>query len=242
MSLLALKRVGKRYGRGSHERVVLHDVSLEITTGELVAVWGRRRSGRSTLMRVAAGVESPDSGAVHFRGTDLAARSAEPMGGGVRYCRKTFRPAGGQFVLDQLITSQLTRGVSPSLAQTRAREALVRVGAGKCGALRPNELGSTEAVRVVIARALAHEPELLVIDEPTLGVDLLDRDAILALLRAVVNEGIAVLMSVGETPCLTGCDRALSLDDGELHGELATAALAPVLPLRLAAAGGSAGV
>jgi ABC-type multidrug transport system ATPase subunit len=220
MTLLELEHVSKRYGRGSHERVALRDVSLEIDSGELIAVWGLRRSGRSTLLRVAAGVEPPDKGVVRFTGGDLSERGTETLRGGVRYCRKTFRPADGQHVLDQLITSQLTRGVSLSQARSRAHDALERTGGERCAAFRPSELDHTETARVVIARALTHHPELLVIDEPTLGVDLLDRDRILLLLRSLANESIAVLMSTGETPCLSNSDRALSLGSGELRGEL----------------------
>jgi ABC-type multidrug transport system ATPase subunit len=240
MSLLALEHVSRRYGRGSREHSALHDVSLEIEAGELVAVWGRRRSGRSTLMRIASGMEAPDSGVVRFDGHDLAKRGAEELRSGIGYCRRTFRPAGGQLVLDQLVTSQLTRGVSPSLAQARARQALTRAGAERSAALKPSELDSSEAVRAVIARALSHQPRLLVIDDPTLGVDLLDRDRILLLLRSIADDGVAVLMSVSETPCLSRSDRALSLDDGELRGELRAAELAAVLPIRPAAAGESA--
>jgi ABC-type multidrug transport system ATPase subunit len=239
MTLLEFEHVSKHYGRGSQERVALHDVSLEIDAGELVAVWGRRRSGRSTLLRVAAGLESPDTGAVSFEGRDLTSRP-DALLGGIRYCRKSFPPAGGQLVIDQLVTSQLTRGVAPPLAHSRARIALKRAGAERCAVLRPNELGNTEAVRVVIARALVHQPKLLAIDEPTLGVDILDRDRILRLLRSLADDGIAVLTSAGETSCLYLADRALALGKGELHGELTTSELAPVVPLRQAA-GWSAG-
>jgi ABC-type ATPase involved in cell division len=175
---------------------------------------------------------------VSFEGRNLAGAGSEALHGDIRYCRKSFRPAEGQFVLDQLVMGQLTCGVSLSLARSRASEALEHAGAQRCAALRPSELDSTEAVRVVIARALAHQPKLLVIDEPTLGVDLLDRDQILLLLRSLADEGIAVLTSAGETTCLSGADRALSLGAGELHGEL-TPELAPVVPLRRVA-GGSA--
>ena len=72
------------------------------------------------------------------------------------------------------------------------------------------------------------------IDEPTLGVDTLDRDRILALLRGLADEGVSVLISVGETTCLSGADRALSLADGELHGELQPTELAPVVQLHAA--------
>jgi ABC-type sugar transport system ATPase subunit len=85
---------------------------------------------------------------------------------------------------------------------------------------------------VAIAGALVLNPALLVIEEPTRGVDLLERDAILALLRALADEGLAVLMSAGEATALSGADRAVSLADGVLRGSLAPE-LAQVLPLPL---------
>jgi putative ABC transport system ATP-binding protein len=236
MSLLELAHVSKRYGRGSNERVALHDVSLRIDAGELVAVWGRRRSGRSTLLRIAAGLEAPDEGVVSFDGHNLAAPRADALRSGIRYCRKSFRPAGGRFVLDQLTTSQLTRGVSLSLARERASEALARVAAERCAALRPSELDSAEVTRVAIARALVHKPRMLVIDEPTIGVEIADRDGILSLLRSLADDGVAVLASAAETTGLAGADRALSLAKGSLRGELSAPELAPVVHLRSASA------
>jgi ABC-type sugar transport system ATPase subunit len=232
MSLLMLESVSKRYGRDAMERVGLQAASLEIEAGELVAVWGRRRSGRSTLLRVAAGLERPDEGLVRFEGRDLSAPGADAVRGGIRFCRKTFRPAGGQLVLDQLVTGQLTLGVPSSVARSRARECLRRVGAERCASTRPGELDHAEVVRVAIARALVHEPKLLVIDEPTLGVDLPARDQILSLLRSLTGSGTAVLMSAGETTSLSGADRAMSLSKGVLRGEVDAAELAPVVPLR----------
>jgi ABC-type multidrug transport system ATPase subunit len=236
MSLLELAHVSKRYGRGSNERLALHDVSLRIDAGEFVAVWGRRRSGRSTLLRIAAGLEPPDEGVVSFDGHDLADPRSDALRGGIRYCRKSFRPAGGQLVLDQLTTSQLTRGVSLSLSRERAGEALVRVGAERCAAVRPSELDCEELARVAVARALVHAPKLLVIDEPTLGVEITVRDGVLSLLRSLADDGIAVLASATETASLAGADRALSLAKGSLRGELDALELAPVVPLRSARA------
>jgi ABC-type multidrug transport system ATPase subunit len=230
VSLLELENVGKRYGRGLSERVVLRDISLEVEASELVAVWGRRRSGRSTLLRIAAGVEAPDSGVVRLDGRDLSGRGCQLLGGGIGYCRKTFRSNEGQIVLDHLVVGQLARGVTPSTATDRAWEALERTDAGGCAKLKPGELDGGEAVRVAIARALALQPKLLLIDEPTIGVDLLARDAILLLLRSLASDGLAVLTSTGESTGLSGA-RALRLSDGELHGRH-TREMAPVLPLR----------
>jgi ABC-type multidrug transport system ATPase subunit len=230
MSLLELQNVSKRYGRGLKERAALRDISLEIEPGELVTVWGRRRSGRSTMLRVAAGVELPDSGTVRFAGADVAANGRAMLGGEIGFCRKTFSINEGQFVLEHLLVGQLARGVSRPRAQERAWEALERTGVGSCAKRTPAELDSGEVVRVSIARALALQPKLLLIDEPTIGVDVLARDAILLLLRSLVDEGLAALTSTGETTGLAGA-RALQLSEGELHGR-STRDLAPVVPLR----------
>jgi ABC-type sugar transport system ATPase subunit len=225
MTLLELEHVSKRSHSGS--RVALDDVSLVIDAGEMITIWGERRSGRSTLLRIAAGIETPDTGVVRFAGCDLAERHGEMLGDGISYCRKAFRPSGGPTVLDQLMTSQLARRVPRSTAVIRAWKALERTNAEQCARLRATDLKTEEAVRVVIARALTSDPRLLVVDEPTIGVDLLERDGILALLRSLADEGIAVLTSTGEGTGLLGADRVLSLGKGKLHGELAPD-LAPV--------------
>jgi putative ABC transport system ATP-binding protein len=230
--MLEFAGVGKRYGRGKLERIALRDVSFELSDGELVAVWGRRNSGRSTLLRIAAGLETPDQGSVSMGGRNLNARGGQYVREQIRYCRTTYGATEGQLVADRLITAQLTRGIRGASARTRAHEALERAGATHCATLKPSELDIAESVLVGIARSLVHQPKLLVIDEPTLGLDVSDRDRILALLRGLADEGISVLMSVGETTGLSGADRALSLANGELHGELQPTELAPVVQLR----------
>ncbi|HEV2944026.1 MAG TPA: ATP-binding cassette domain-containing protein [Solirubrobacteraceae bacterium] len=231
MSLLALEGVRKSYTGLSRERVVLAETTLEIEPGELVVVWGLKGSGRSTLLRIAAGIEAPDSGTVRFEGRDLRQHGEELLGGGVGFCERTFRCAEGQGVLDQVMVGLLARGVSPRQARTRAQGALERVGAEDYAAQRLGALEASESVRVAIARTLALEPALLVIDEPTRGADLLERDGILALLRSLAGEGIAVLASTAESTGLAGADRALVLNEGELRGA-PPPALATVLELR----------
>lgn len=231
MSLLALKGVGKRYADGLRERVALRDVSLELEAGELAVVWGLRRSGRSTLLRVACGIEAPSSGVVLFDGRNLSEDGEGVLGGGIGYCRKTFRSSEGRTVLDEVMVALLARGVPAAAARSRASTALERTGAERCGGLRLGELDSAEAVRVALARTLAVRPRMLAIDEPVNGVDLMERDSILSLLRSLTDEGIAVLASTGESTGLAGADRALSLSEGELRSGPAPE-LAPVLALR----------
>jgi ABC-type sugar transport system ATPase subunit len=228
MTLLELEHVAKGYGCGS--RVALADVSLTIDAGEMIVVLGERQSGRSTLMRIAAGIEKPDAGVVRFEGCDLAERRGETLGSGISYCRRAFRLDWGRTVLDQLVASQLARRVSQSTAQSHAWKALEWVDAGWCATLIASELKVEETVRVAVARALTADPRLLVIDEPTIGVDSLRRDEILKLLRSLADEGIAILQSAGDGPGLLGADRVLSIRKGMLSGEL-TPDLAPVSDL-----------
>ncbi len=230
MSLLALEHVHKRYGAGWLERHLLRDVSLNLEAGELTVVWGMRGCGRSTLLRIASGIEAPDSGIVRFEGADLAIHGERLLGPRIGYCQHALRFTEGQSALEHAMVGLLARWVSPTAARMRAEVALERVGAGRCAAMRRHELSSAEAVRVALARTLALEPRLILIDEPVKGVELCDRDGILALLRSIADEGVAILASTGESTGLAEADHALTLGSGELHGAPAPE-LAPVLQL-----------
>jgi energy-coupling factor transporter ATP-binding protein EcfA2 len=239
MSLLALEHVARRHrhpaSRGAGvapERTILRDVCLEVDSGELVAIWGLRRCGRSTLLRIAAGIDPADSGLVRFAGHELSGAGYLALGGGIGYCTRASLDAPS--VLDELLLGQLARGVRRALARARAYTALARVGADDCAARALHELDGAEELRVALARALVLEPSLLVIDDPVRGVDLLQRDSILGLLRSLADDGIAVLISTDEATALAGADRALSLADGVLRGASAPE-LAEVLPLRRSA-------
>ena len=226
MSLLELERVGRRHRQGAHERVVLRDVSLRLDRGELVAVWGLRRSGRSTLLRVAAGIEAPGQRRRALRGRGSGRERRRRARRRDRLLPARAGDEEGRGVLEQLLIAPARAGHPPVGARTRALEALARAGAERCAARTLRELDGAETVRVTLARALALGPALLVIDEPTVGVDLLERDGILALLRSLADEGLAVLIATGEAAGLSGADRALSLAEGELRGSAAARARA----------------
>lgn len=236
MSVLELIGVGKRSERPG-QRWVLRDVRLQIEPGELVGIFGRRHSGRSTLLRIAAGLQAPDEGSVHVSHPE--AGGAGSVRDGVRMARKRFRAIDGELVLDQLMTGQLVCGVPGDIARRQALGALARLGAQSCAGMRPSELSTAEAVLAAIARALTHAPRLLVIDEPTLGVELSERDVVLDALQNLAGEGTAVLASAGETASLSGFHRVLGLSGGRLRGQQSADELAPVVHLR--AAGGAGG-
>ncbi|HTZ86348.1 MAG TPA: ATP-binding cassette domain-containing protein [Solirubrobacteraceae bacterium] len=230
MSLLELRQVSKWQRRGSRRLEVLREVSLEIESGELVAVWGLRRSGRSTLLTVAAGIDQPDSGTVLFEGKALNTRGAGGLGHGIGYCHQVGAP-NGRRVIDNVRAGMLGRSVAVPAAYSLAHKALERVGAEGCAELALGDLDAAEAVRVAIASALVLGPRLLVIDEPTKGVDLLDRDDLVLLLRSLANEGIAVLVSDADGSGLSDADRTLSLAGGELRGRTAPQLGGTLVPL-----------
>ncbi|HTR72039.1 MAG TPA: ATP-binding cassette domain-containing protein [Solirubrobacteraceae bacterium] len=233
MGLLELRHVCKRRTHGGRTVTVLEDASLSVDPGELVAVWGLRGSGRTTLLRLAAGIDVPDSGAVFFDGRDLAAHGEEMLGRGIGYCQKSFRTAApDRDAIEEVIVGLLVNGVSPGAARARARDAVERVGGERLARRSMRELDSAERIRLAIAHALALGPRLLLIDEPVAGVDLHQRDDVLLLARSLADEGVAVVMTVGELTGLSGADQSLTIGDGELRGSRKRA-LAPVADLGL---------
>lgn len=236
MSLLALDGVSKRYTDPRRTAVALNGISLAVEQGEVVAVWGGRGSGRTTLLRVAAGLEQPDSGTVRFSGTDLAGGAELATTAGLVYVQPRLLGPHQQQLLDRLTVALIARGQSKRAACEQAHAALERTGVGPCAGVRLGELDATESVRVGIAQALLFDPKLIVVDEPTATVPLIERDGILALLRSIADSGVAVLMSAGEAIGLSGVDRALTISGGRLHANVA-AERAVVVSLRSASGG-----
>jgi putative ABC transport system ATP-binding protein len=231
MSVLELAGVAKRYRRGHRELSVLRGVSLAVDVGEVVCVCGARRSGRTTLLRVAAGVEPPDAGCVRFAGVELEAASSELRRQLVVASTRFIAPLGSD-VLEQVAAPLLAVRVSRKHADLWARRALERVGADELALAAPMALVPTDIVRVALARAIVREPRVLVFDEPTNGIDQLERERLLVLIQTIAHEaGVAVLMTAGETASVTGADRVLRLTGGELLGRAAPAS-ADVIELR----------
>jgi len=223
--LLVVDAVTQRYARGRRrrERVALHDASLALRAGELVSVWGQRRSGRTTLLRIAGGVLTPSAGAVRFDGVDLRERPMLGVPGGIGYTQREFSPVVADAVVEHVAAPLLGGRCSTAEAEAHAFAALKRVGAAACTELEPDELDHNETIRVAIARALVTRPRLLLVDEPAVGLAPTPEQAgaVYALLESLArDDGIAVLTTVDDASGLAGADRALSIDEGELRGQL----------------------
>jgi putative ABC transport system ATP-binding protein len=218
--LLSLKGVCKSYWRGPHETVVLADVSMGVRAGELVAVWGQRAAGKTTLAMVAAGLEAPDRGIVCFDGRDLAElrRGRAPrLHEGIGWVQRMGPQSGDFRMIVDYVALPLLGAHSPRGARRRASGMLKRLGVADCGGARWESLTDGERTLVAVAHALVREPKLLVADDPTANLNVLQREEVIGLLRrAADEEGLGILITVPDMPDMAYADRVGSLSDGRL--------------------------
>jgi ABC-type lipoprotein export system ATPase subunit len=220
MTLLSLVGVTKRYARGYREVEALASVDLDVERGDFVAIWGGSRSGKTTLLRVAAGIETPDAGAVVFDGQDLAVRSrrarARLLLTDIGCVWQTGRITRGLSVLDHVALPRFKQ-CTHAQARREAHEVLERVGVAQCANARWHELSDGERTRVALAHALIRQPRLLLADEPTANLNMIEREQVLGVLRSVADEaGVAIVMTAPDAPNLLQSHRLMSLGGGRL--------------------------
>ncbi len=241
--LISFQNVSKRYPDGEREILVLDGVSLVIEAGASVGVYGTRRSGKSTLLRMAAGIVLADSGTVTFDGVDMAKMPASARGRLLRtsiafMSAEDWRAHPGETVIDHVATSLGSEGVTMREARRRAVRVLDQLGVGAAGAQEiAASLSLTDRTRVMLARALAREPRLLVLDEPAPMPNLSERDRFYAQLRAAAREReMALLIASEQMAALQGVGVLVSIADGEL---CSTEERGTVVPLPRRRAGGA---
>lgn len=218
--ILRLERVSLTLVRGRRHYVpVLAEVSLDVHAGEMLAVFAARAGGKTTLLRVAAGFDRPDNGRVLFDGEDLwrvgdRGRSAL-LGCGIALVEHR-RPDLDLTARDLVALSSM-RDHGRRSARSMAEEALERVGIPECALQRWDSLADYERALLTLARGIARNPRLLVVDDVMSGLGLGVSDRTGRLLRRLAEESqMSVLMSVTDMHATTWCDRVASLAGGEL--------------------------
>lgn len=236
MALLSFQHVSKRYPDGRRRKVsVLTDVSFDIDRGEYVGLWGGKHSGKSTLLRLAAGIETPDEGAIVFDGKDLAkmssdGRTEQRRRGAIALALLGFKPTGNRPVVEHIAAPLVAGKVGWDEAEAIARRMLKRVEAADIEDASTGELGLGECVRLELARALAHEPRLLLVDEPAILASPSEARELYALLRSIGRDkDLAVVIASRESHALEGAPRIFSVDNGRVRS---TDSRRKVLPFR----------
>lgn len=215
--LLVLDEVSLRYEPS--QAVALSDVALEVDAAEYVVVWGPRRSGRSSVLAVAAGLVPPTSGRVLFDGRPPRRSLGREDGiGWAVDGPDAILAAGGATVFEQVMWP-VSGLLSPQQARARTEGALARCAISELAGQSPWRLSQPERVRLLVARALVRRPRLVMLDEPTVGVPAPDARELSEFIRSLVRDGIAVLVTTDDAAPLAG-SRALSLQRGVLRGRM----------------------
>lgn len=201
---------------------VLRDASMSLDAGELAGVWAKAGGGKTTLLEVAAGIREPEDGRVVIEGRDLAELTARETSH-VLHSSVGLATRQGPAVPDLPVAAWVELGlmchVDRRSARQRARQVLERVGVGAVADEPWRHLSDSERILAAIARAVVCEPKLLLVDDPTAGLDMMERAGLLELLRSIATTtGVAILISASEMADLQGVETVWSLSEGYLLG------------------------
>jgi putative ABC transport system ATP-binding protein len=219
-------QVSKRYKLGKNNEVAaLRGASVDIQSGEMVAIVGPSGSGKSTMMHLIGCLDAPDGGKVFINGTRVdnlkgaaltRVRSTE-----IGFVFQGFNLIPTMNATDNVALAAEYAGTSRRDAVERAEELLELVGLGDRKRHLPSELSGGQQQRVAIARALVNDPAIVLGDEPTGDLDTATSDEIVALMRRInVETGTTFVLVTHNPEVAQACDRTIAMRDGVVadHG------------------------
>jgi putative ABC transport system ATP-binding protein len=219
----SMKDIVKKYLVGGEEQTVLKDVCLDIQQGQFLSILGPSGSGKTTMMNIIGCLDTPTSGSYMLRGRTIGDLDQRAL------ARIRSREIGFVFQSFQLLprlTAQknvelplIYAGVPPKERARRAVMMLERVGLSDKLAHYPNQLSGGQQQRVAIARALSTDPALLLADEPTGALDQSTGRQVMALFRALNEEGRTIIMITHDLDIARNASRVVHILDGVLTEE-----------------------
>jgi putative ABC transport system ATP-binding protein len=223
-TMITLKGVNKKYDSPSGSFSALKNVSLEVLSGEFVAVVGKSGSGKSTLINVITGIDSPTSGEVFVSSTAIHAMNQEELaiwrGRNVGVIFQFFQLLPTLTIVENvMLPMDFCQTYPTKVRRDRAIALLTKVGIADQADKLPSDLSGGQQQRAAIARALANNPPILVADEPTGNLDSQTTDTILELFAALAKEGKTVIMVTHERDLSRFFTRSILLSDGAVHAE-----------------------
>jgi putative ABC transport system ATP-binding protein len=222
MAFLKVLDLVKIYGSGENAVQALRGVSMEVDVGEVVAVMGPSGSGKTTLLNIIGGVDRPTAGSVIVNGVNIVGLSEEKLREyrlrNVGYIFQFFNLIPTLTALENVVAPMLAAGVPYREAQARARSLLESLGLkGKEGRF-PEELSGGERQRIAIAVALANNPRMILADEPTGELDIVNAEKVVKVLVGLAREGRVVIIATHDPRVARLTDRIYALEDGRVTG------------------------
>jgi ABC-type lipoprotein export system ATPase subunit len=210
--------VTKTYRRGERRISALHDVSFEMSQGELALLVGPSGSGKTTLLNLIAALDRPDCGEIIIGGAEITglSRSSAALyrNEQVGFIFQSYNLLPQLTALENILLPMLPKGRAN---RGRAAELLDAVGLSDRGSHRPSELSGGEQQRVAIARALANEPAIILADEPTGNLDDDNARKIAEVLSSACRErGKSLILVTHDREMIRPVDRVFALRDGSL--------------------------
>ncbi|HEY6609092.1 MAG TPA: ABC transporter ATP-binding protein [Candidatus Limnocylindria bacterium] len=223
MPILVARDLAKVYQRGSSEVRAVDGISLEVGSGELMAIMGRSGSGKTTLLDLIGCLLRPTSGALEIDGrsvigasdSDLAAIRRERIG----FVFQEFNLIPTLTAVENVMLP-LRYGPRRSDGRRRATELLDLVGLGQRASHRPSELSGGEQQRVAIARALVNDPAVILADEPTGELDSTTSEQLMGVLRGLNRDrGVTVMIVTHDAGIADQTNRVVRLSDGRVMSD-----------------------
>ena len=225
MPLLAADALEKTYSGGAAPVSALRGVSLSLEAGDFVALMGPSGCGKSTLLHLCGAMDRPSVGRLSFEGRDVGALDDDALTrlrrDRIGFVFQFFNLLPTLTIGDNIALPCLLGGMAVKEAEARAAALAERVGIGHRLSHYPQQVSGGEAQRAAIARALVHEPALLVADEPTGNLDSENGTKVLALLADLNRDlGITILLATHATEVAAAAARTVRMRDGKLDGAL----------------------
>jgi putative ABC transport system ATP-binding protein len=226
--MLKLEEIARVYRTAEIETHALNGVSLEIASGEFVAVMGPSGCGKSTLLNILGLLDSPTSGRYSFFGEEVASHGELQLTAlrrtGVGFVFQSFNLIDDLNVAENVEVSLLYRKIPAGERRRRIANTLERVGIAHRAKHQPHQLSGGQQQRVAIARALVSEPKLILADEPTGNLDTENGTAVMTMLREINQAGTTVVMVTHSLIHAAHAKRTIKLLDGRVVSETLLAA------------------
>jgi putative ABC transport system ATP-binding protein len=227
MSTLELRQVSKVYGQGAAEVHALREVSLEVDAGMMVVVMGPSGSGKSTLLTIAGSLEEPTSGQVLVAGRDIVTMprndKARLRRRSIGYVFQDFNLLPGLTAAENVALPLELDGVGARKAREAGLRALDGLGLADRASNYPDQLSGGERQRVAIARAVVGDRQLLLADEPSGALDSANGQAVMRMIHAACQRGVAAVVVTHDAQLASWADRVVFIRDGSLIDQAAPA-------------------